>query len=77
MEKEPPGCDECGRLISTIICDECGMEFLDWDDNGFDDVMAGPAITSMGDFCCKRCLTRIESEMEMEMETETEYWEKE
>ena len=63
-EGETVGCPECGRMIATKICEACGNEFLDWSWRIWDDIMAGPAATSSGDFCCTYCLPHIEAARE-------------
>ncbi len=63
-DNQTVGCPECGRLIATTTCPKCGKEFLNWDHRGCDDIIAGPAVTSFGDFCCTACLSRLERENE-------------
>ena len=66
--EETIGCPECGRLIATKDCETCHLTFLDWSYRGFDDIVAGPAATSNGDFCCTHCLPHIESDIEKQEE---------
>lgn len=70
---EVAGCPECGRMIATKTCEGCGEEFYDWDHRGFDDILAGPACTSSGDFCCTYCLPHIERERERAEEEDAEW----
>lgn len=51
----PPGCPYCGTMLSTKTCENCAMEFLDWEDKSFDDVIAGPYVSTSGDLMCMRC----------------------
>lgn len=57
-------CPECSRMIATKLCNGCGRYFIDWEYIGFDDIMAGGAATSQGDFCCTHCLPLVEQEIE-------------
>lgn len=65
-----PGCQNCGTMYPTKECEQtdfgpgCGLEFLDWEDRSFDDVIAGPYVTSSGDLYCMRCGPRIDEERE-------------
>jgi hypothetical protein len=61
--EEAPGCPECGRMINTEFCDDCRLEFMVWG-GGYDDIIAGAAADSAGDFCCVACLPFKESAME-------------
>ena len=67
-------CPECGRMLSQKTCTGCGKEFLDWEDEGFDDVCAAPRCTSFGDLVCSYCLPHIEREIEKMEDEEAEYW---
>ena len=71
QDGETVGCPDCGRLIATKICSNCGQEFLDWAHRGYDDIIAGPAATSNGDFCCRACLPGIEREIERQDEEDS------
>jgi hypothetical protein len=71
IDQDGIGCPECGRMIATQICEGCHNEYLDWLHKGWDDIIAGPAVTSSGDFCCTHCLPRIEREMEEQEEEDT------
>jgi hypothetical protein len=51
----PIGCPECGHMIATTQCPYCKLWFIDWGHDTFDDVIAGPNVTSSGDFCCTYC----------------------
>lgn len=51
-------CSNCGRLIETKECEDCGLTFPDWSIQTFDDVISGPAATSEGDFVCIPCARR-------------------
>lgn len=59
-----PGCQECGAMYYTKDCAGCGLEFLDWSDRSFDDVMAGPYASASGDLYCARCGPRHDREAE-------------
>ena len=54
-ENEPPGCCGCGAMYATRDCENCGKTFLDWNARGYDDVVAGPYVTTSGDMYCTRC----------------------
>jgi hypothetical protein len=66
----PPGCQNCGAMYPTKECEDtdigkgCGLEFLDWQSRGFDDVIAGPYVTTSGDLYCTRCGPRTDEEEE-------------
>lgn len=70
----PPGCQNCGSMYPTKDCEGtalgpgCGLEFIDWGDRNFDDVIAGPYVTSSGDLYCMRCGPQMDAE-----EEESEY----
>lgn len=57
-------CPECQRIIATKYCPGCNRYYIDWSNTAFDDYMAGPAATSLGDFVCMRCLPGVEREIE-------------
>jgi len=63
-----PGCSNCGTMYPTKDCEDtdigkgCKLEFLDWEDKGFDDIMAGPYVTTSGDLYCQRCGPRMDEE---------------
>lgn len=42
-------------MYATRDCEKCGKTFLDWKARGYDDVIAGPYVTSSGDMYCARC----------------------
>lgn len=67
----PPGCSYCGTMLSTKTCENCAMEFLDWSDKSFDDVIAGPYVSTSGDLMCMRCGPAHDHEAE---EAEAEEW---
>lgn len=52
---EAPSCQACGRLYDTLICDACGLEYLNWAGSSWDDVSAPPAVNCSGDVMCLRC----------------------
>jgi hypothetical protein len=60
------GCSHCGRLIETKDCDGCGLTFLDWSAEGFDDVLSRPAVTPGGEVVCVPCSRRAQEEEERE-----------
>lgn len=51
----PASCPDCGCLLDTKQCRRCGKDFLDFNSNSFDDVMAAPTVTESGDLVCVRC----------------------
>jgi hypothetical protein len=51
-------CPNCCCLIETRDCKGCGLTFLDWTIDTFDDVISGPAATSAGDLACIPCARR-------------------
>lgn len=63
-------CPECGCMLDTKDCLRCGMSFLDFSAQGFDDIMAAPCVTNSGDMTCVRCCTRSNEEEERD---EAEY----
>lgn len=69
----PPGCSYCGTMLSTKTCDNCAMEFLDWEDRSFDDVIAGPYVTTSGDLACMRCGPRMDHDAEEAESEEYDY----
>lgn len=70
----PPGCQNCGTLYDTKTCKGCGLEFLDWESSGFDDVIAPPRVDSYGDLCCERCLSGIEWSIAEQEESNAAYF---
>jgi hypothetical protein len=58
------GCSHCGRLIETKDCNGCGLTFLDWNAEGFDDTLSGPAVTPGGEVVCVPCSRRAQAEEE-------------
>mgnify|MGYP001613982826 CR=1 FL=1 len=54
-EAESPSCQHCSRMLSTLVCEGCGEEYLNWADKGYDDMVADPYVTSGGDLLCWRC----------------------
>ncbi len=52
---DTPGCCGCGAVYATRSCEKCGETFLDWKAKGYDDVIAGPCVTTSGDLYCTRC----------------------
>jgi len=64
QDGQTPGCCNCGRLYDTKDCPGCGKEFLDWEWEGVDDVIAAPYATSSGDVYCRGCGPRIDREAE-------------
>ena len=67
-------CPECAAMLATRECSGCSKSFLDWEYNGFDDVMAGPSVTEAGDLVCVRCARRIAREEEEEAELTDPWW---
>lgn len=67
------GCSNCGRLIETKDCEGCGLTFLDWNAEGFDDVLSRPAVTPSGDLVCVPCARRAEAEEEREEDDYDDY----
>lgn len=67
------GCEYCGTLLSTVDCKNCGKTFIDWEDSSFDDVIAGPYVTSSGDLACMRCGPQQERQREVAEEEDAEY----
>lgn len=61
---DTPSCQNCQRLLTTRLCESCGKEFLDWEDTGFDDIVAAPCATSRGDLCCHACIGSVERDIE-------------
>lgn len=65
-----PGCSNCGTMYPTKECEDtafgkgCGLEYLDWGEKAFDDVIAGPYVTTSGDLYCFRCGPRMDEEEE-------------
>lgn len=51
----------------------CGLEFLDWEDKNFDDVIAGPYVTTSGDLYCQRCGPRMDEEEEEAVDEDYPY----
>lgn len=51
----PPACVECGKIIYTRDCEECGETFIKWDARGSDSVASGPWVTMDGMLCCIPC----------------------
>lgn len=49
------------------------MEFLDWEDRSFDDVIAGPYVTTGGDLACMRCGPQQDHEAEESEGDECDY----
>lgn len=74
-----PGCQNCGAMYPTKDCGDtqlgpgCGLEFLDWDNKGFDVVIAGPYVTTSGDLYCTRCGPRMDEEEESAIDEEYAY----
>lgn len=74
-----PGCQNCGAMYPTKECEDttlgpgCGLEFLDWQSKGFDDVIAGPYVTSSGDLYCTRCGPRMDEEEEAAIDEDYPY----
>lgn len=53
---ETVGCQGCGCLLETKVCDCCKGEFLDYSARGFgDDIIRRPYVTTSGDLYCDRC----------------------
>ena len=57
-------CSNCQRLLATRTCESCRQEFLDWEHEGYDDVLAGPFASSDGDLCCRGCIGSVERDIE-------------
>lgn len=55
-DDDGPSCQDCGRLLAISQCEGCGECFLDFRGQGYDDVVAAPAVTSSGDLVCVRCV---------------------
>lgn len=49
-------CGNCGRMLDDKMCDGCFEFFLDFDNKGGDDILAGPAMTEEGDLVCVFCI---------------------
>lgn len=67
------GCEYCSTMLSTKTCEGCDLEFLDWEDKSFDDIIAGPYVSLSGDLMCMRCGPSNDSEREQAAEDEYEY----
>lgn len=53
---ETAGCQGCGCLLETKVCDCCKGEFLDYSARGSgDDIIRRPYVTTSGDLYCDRC----------------------
>lgn len=68
----PPGCPDCGCLLDTGSCWFCGMEFLIFGSDSYDDVINNASVTSSGDLMCARCASEAERE---ELENDNEWGE--
>ena len=64
-------CSNCGRLLDTKDCKGCGLTFLDWSVQVFDDTISGPAATSGGDLVCIPCARRHASDERAQEEYES------
>jgi uncharacterized protein YbaR (Trm112 family) len=51
----PPHCTDCGKLLWTVACGECGERFLDYSREGSDDLMSAPHLTADGMLVCSGC----------------------
>lgn len=72
-EGDTVGCQGCGCLLETRVCEKCGKEFLDFSAKGSgDDIIRRPYVTTSGDLYCCRC-GRVRDEAEEQMEGE-ESW---
>ena len=56
-----PACPNCGRMLATKTCEVCRDEFLDWEWQSADDVMASPCGDSRGDLCSSGCIQSVEA----------------
>ena len=66
-------CPECGCLLNTRVCARCGQAFLDFEAQGFDDVMGAPTVTESGDLMCVRCARYCQEDEEAEYKSYDDY----
>lgn len=68
-----PGCPECGCLIEWDACIWCGVAWLVYGGNAFDDTIRSASSNSYGDFMCARCAIQEEEGQEYSDEWEHDY----
>jgi len=69
---EPMGCEDCGKLIWTVKCPHCNETFIDYRQEGSDDVMSSAYFSEQGSMLCQGCMKRYQT-AEMELEFEGDY----
>ena len=57
-----PSCPDCGKLLHLKACIRCHGSFVDFESEGFDDVMAAARVTLAGDLTCAMCLLDEETD---------------
>ena len=56
----PPGCPECGCILSTDYCWLCGTVTLHFGAHQWDDVVRDASASASGDLMCARCAEEAE-----------------
>lgn len=72
-EDPPPGCPECGKLLSWGHCWFCGVLFLIFGSGG-DDIMADAAVTDSGDLMCFHCAVEMDRDEQEGYRTDSWGW---
>lgn len=55
-ENDPACCEDCEKLIWTVVCPYCNSKFIDWRVTGQDDTMSSAHYAQNGALLCGDCI---------------------